>query len=359
MQNLHALHTRRAHYCAGMVRSLVRAAAQRMYDRWAREPLNEAVLLESFDGTSATGDPAAVAEYLLAQTDLPLIRVTRTATAPTDRVRHVRYRSADYFRALATTQFLVNNVTFPHLFHKRPDQVYLNTWHGTPLKRMGRDADAPNENTIANFDAADILLSSSEYMTRTMYAGAYGIDTSSVVELGTPRVDRQFGATSQDLVLYAPTWQEATYTEAVDDTEALVLRMQAIARVVERPVLRVHSKLAARAAADARLRPYLVEEDTNTLLGRARVVITDFSSVAFDAIATGSSVLFFTPDDYSRGVYLRDDELPGPRTSSLAELQEWLRDPPAVDLAPFVRRFCPHEDGLATQRVVRRLLAGR
>lgn len=342
-----------------MVRSLVRAAAQRMYDRWAREPLQQAVLLESFEGASDSGDPGAIAEYLLTQTDLPLIWVTRRATPPTDRVRYVRYRSAEYFRALATTQFLVNNVTFPQLFRKRPDQVYLNTWHGTPLKRMGRDADAPIANTVANLQSADILLSSGEYMTRTMYAGAYGVDTSAVVESGTPRVDRQFGAESQDLVLYAPTWQEATYTEAVDDTEALVLRMQAIARVVDHPVLRVHSKLAARAAADVRLRPYLVEGDTNTLLGRARIVITDFSSVAFDAIATGSTVLFFTPDEYTRGVYLRDDELPGPRTSSLAELQEWLRDPPQVDLAPFVQRFCPHEDGQATQRAVRLLLAGR
>jgi len=340
-----------------MVRSVVRAAARRMYDRWAREPLTQAVLLESFEGTGTGGDPGAIAEYLLDETDLPLIWATRSPAAPTDRIRYVRYRSTEYFRALATTQYLVNNVTFPQVFRKRPDQVYLNTWHGTPLKRMGRDADAPIANTVANLEAADVLLSSSAYMTETMYAGAYGLATDAVAELGTPRVDRQFGA-NPELVLYAPTWQEASYTDAVDDTEALVMRMQAIARVVERPVLRVHSKLAARAAADARLRPYLIEGDTNTLIGRSRIVITDYSSVAFDAIATGATVLFFTPADYPRGVYLRDDELPGPRTSSLAELQEWLRDPPHVDLAPFVARFCPHEDGHATQRAVRRLLTG-
>lgn len=341
-----------------MVRSVVRAAARRMYDRWAREPLAQAVLLESFEGTGTGGDPGAIADYLHTETDLPLIWATRSPGPPTDRIRHVRYRSTEYFRALATTQYLVNNVTFPPVFRKREDQTYLNTWHGTPLKRMGRDADAPIANTVANFQAADLLLSSSEYMTETMYARAFGLDTARVVELGTPRVDRQFGAGEQDLVLYAPTWQEASYTEAIDDTEALVMRMQAIARVVERPVLRVHSKLAARAAADARLRPYLVEGDTNALLGRARLVITDYSSVAFDAIATGATVLFFTPVEYPRGVYLDDSELPGPRTGSLAQLQEWLRDPPRVELAPFVQRFCPHEDGHAAQRAVRRLLAG-
>lgn len=342
-----------------MVRGVVRAAARRMYDRWSRQPLRAAVLLESFEGTGLGGDPGAIAEYLLAETDLPLIWSTRSPQPPRDRVQHVRYRSTAYFRALATTRFLVNNVTFPPLFRKRPEQVYLNTWHGTPLKRMGRDVGAPYSqiaNTVANLQAADLLLSSGAYMTTTMYEGAYGVDTATVAEIGTPRVDRQFGAGSQDLVVYAPTWQEASYTEAVDDTESLVTRMAAIARTVERPVLRVHSKLADRAAADPRLQPYLRQEDTNVLLGRARIVITDFSSVAFDALATDACVLFFTPDPYPRGVYLRDDELPGPRTSSLAQLQEWLRNPPDVDTGALRTRFCPHEDGRATQRVVQRLL---
>jgi CDP-glycerol glycerophosphotransferase (TagB/SpsB family) len=121
-------------------------------------------------------------------------------------------------------------------------------------------------------------------------------------------------------------------------------------------VLRVHSKLEARAAADRRLRPYLDQGDTNELLGRTRVLITDFSSVAFDYLATGSHVLFFTPTGYDRGVYLADEELPGPRTDSLATLQSWLADPPPGDLRAARERFCPHEDGKATHRVVQRLL---
>lgn len=359
MENLHRDTLGAATSVLTMVRSVVRAAAERVYARWSREPLQQAVFLESFEGTTCAGDPGAIAEYLLDETDLPLIWALRTPQPSTQRIRYVRYRSRAYFRALATTQYLVNNVTFPAVFAKRPDQVYLNTWHGTPLKRMGRDAAGPYSqiaNTVANLQAADLLLSSGRYMTDTMYAGAYGIDTANVVEIGTPRVDRQFGAGPKDLVVYAPTWQEASYTEAVDDTEALVVRMAAIARVAQRPVLRVHSKLAARAAADPRLQPYLMQGDTNALLGRARLVVTDYSSVAFDALATGTTVLFFTPVAYPRGVYLSDEELPGPRTSSLGELQEWLRDPPDVDQAPFRARFCPHEDGHATQRVVRELL---
>lgn len=351
------------------VRDVARAAAQRLYARWRRAPLQSAVLLEAYEGTAMGCNPGAVAAELLAHTDLPLIWALREPVGlDDDRVRVVKYRSAAYYRALATTRYLVNNVTFPPLFDKRDDQVYLNTWHGTPLKRMGRDIGAAYSqiaNTHANFEAADILLSSGGYMTQTMYAGAFGIPTERVAELGSPRVDVQFDADAPaDLVLYAPTWQEASYTRAVDDVAEVARRTAAIAEAVPaglRPMVRVHSKLATKAAADPQLAPFLAppEVSTNALLARSHTVITDFSSVAFDYLATGSVVLFFTPMPYPRGVYLTDAELPGPRTDELPVLQQWLAagpPPPPISLEQARARFCPHEDGKAAQRVVERLL---
>lgn len=345
------------------VRSVARAAARTMYARWRRLPLQDVVLFEAFEGASTGGDPGVIAEHILATTDLPVVwALAQPIDSDDPRLRVVRYRSAAYFKALATSRYLVNNVTFPALFDKRDDQVYLNTWHGTPLKRMGADVDAPwsqMANTVANLQRADILLSSSPYMTETMYAHAYGIDTGAVLELGTPRVDVQFTGGDKDLVLYAPTWQENSYTDARDDTNELVARM---AQMPAGTLLRVHNKLAAVAAADPRLAGCLAPADvsTNALLARTRLLVTDYSSVAFDALATGTQVVFYTPTPYPRGVYLRDDELPGPRTDSLTELDEWIRHgpPPAPVAADVAReRFCPHEDGKAAVRAAQRLLA--
>ena len=352
------------------VRKAARAAAQRLYARWRRLPLQEEVLLESFEGHSTGCNPAAVASYLLEQTDLPIVWAMRDPVASDNpRVRSVKYRSAAYYRALASTRYLVNNVTFPPLFDKRDDQIYLNTWHGTPLTRMGMDVDAPFSqiaNTVANFQAADLLLSSGEYKTATMYDGAYGAPVDKVVELGSPRVDAQFQRTDEpDLVLYAPTWQQASYTDAVDDLGAVAERMVQITAAVPehlRLVLRVHDKLARSAARAPGLAEFLVPADvsTNVLLGRCHTLITDFSSVAFDFLATGSRLVFFTPMDYPRGTYLRDDELPGPRTADPAVLQNWLAEgapPPPVSLSAARARFCPREDGHATARVVERMLS--
>jgi CDP-glycerol glycerophosphotransferase (TagB/SpsB family) len=347
---------------------MARAAARRMYARWRRMPLQEQVLLESFEGSAAACNPAAIAAFLQEHTDLPIVWALREA--PSDpAMAWVRYRSAAYFKTLATSKYLINNVTFPPLFDKRDDQVYLNTWHGTPLKRMGRDVGAPyahDANTIANFACADILLSSGPYMTDTIYVGAYGVGRENVVELGSPRVDVQFaGHHVPDLVLYAPTWQQASASEALDDLDDVADRIEAIAHAVRpglRAMVRVHGKVAARAAAHPRLAEYLApaEISTNRLLARSATLITDYSSVAFDYLATGSDLLFFTPVDYARGTYLTDQELPGPRTSSVAQLQSWLRDgaPAAgVDLDRARSVYCPYDDGAATQRVTERLLA--
>ncbi len=351
------------------VRSVAKAAAQRVYARWRRMPLNDVVLLESYEGTARNDNPAAIADHLLAHTDLPLVWALREPVPVEDpRVSTVKYRSAAYFKALATSRYLVNNVTFPPLFDKRDDQVYLNTWHGTPLKRMGRDVAGPYANianTVANLRSADIVLSSGPYMTHTMYEGAYGVGGANIAELGSPRVDVQFREQPErDLVFYAPTWQEQSYTDAADDLDDVAERMRAIAQAVPeglRPGLRVHSKLAKAASEHPGLAGFLppLELSTNQLLSRTQILITDYSSVAFDFLASGSQVAFFTPVAYPRGVYLRDEELPGPRTDSVQTLQQWLGDgmPAApVPVQQARRRFCPDEDGSATQRVVERFL---
>ena len=50
----------------------------------------------------------------------------------------VEKHSREYCKALATAKYLVSNVTFPTYFMRKKEQVYWNTWHGTPLKALGR-----------------------------------------------------------------------------------------------------------------------------------------------------------------------------------------------------------------------------
>jgi CDP-glycerol glycerophosphotransferase len=368
-----------------------RAALARMQRRWRSQPLDhDAVLFESFGGQRISCNPRALYEgmrddprfadrrfvWAVAEGDV----AAASGLAPDSRLSFVRMRSRAYFRALARSGTLITNVTFPVSFVKRPDQIYVNTWHGTPLKKMGRDVPDGDPvvlaDTVANLSAADLLLSTGPYMTDVMYAGAYGITGPSIQELGYPRVDEQFDPAvraavrallggSAPIVLYAPTWRQATDTVAADDTDEIARRVTELAALVEpahRVVVRLHDKAMPAARTHPELASRLAPEEvsTNALLGVADTLITDYSSVFFDYLATGHRLVFWMPDReaYSslRGMYL--DVLPGVVCRTAGEVAAAVAAPADPEVMAAAReRYAPDDDGRATGRVLDAILA--
>ncbi|GAA1960901.1 glycosyltransferase [Microbacterium deminutum] len=362
----------------------------------------DVVLYESFAGNGVLCNPEAIFRYLLQHPDFTrlehvwsisdpaAIRRFRSEFGGDPRVRFVRRGSSAYWRELATAGYLINNATFAPEFGKRPGQVYLNTWHGTPLKLMGFDMpDGAYEsaNTLRNFLAADYLLAANPFMSEAMYESAYrlrNIYPGRIIEAGYPRIDRQFlGADAADearrelvdagmqigdrrIVLFAPTWRGSSFSNPEDDLDGLAVQVAELQSSVGGDfvvLLKTHQVVHARAAARPALTRILVPNTipTNVLLGIADGLVTDYSSVFFDFLATGRPVAFLTPDADAyqgvRGTYLPLDELPGPVTPDPREAGMQLRA--AMDSAvPHARyhewasRFVPFDDGGATARVV-------
>lgn len=362
-----------------------------MQRRWQSQPLDDsAVLFESFAGQRISCNPRALYEGMrrdprFADRHFVWVLADETVAAssgltPDDRLSFVAFRSRSYFRALARSRTVITNVTFPVSFTKRPDQTYVNTWHGTPLKKMGRDVPDGDPvvvaDTIANLAAADLLLSTGPYMTTVMYGGAYGIAGPSIQELGYPRVDEQFDPSiratvraaiggSAPIVLYAPTWRQSTDTVATDDTPEIARRVVELARLVEpahRVVVRLHDKAMSAARTHPELAARLAPEQlsTNALLGVADTLVTDYSSVFFDYLATGQRLVFWMPDQevYSRtrGMYL--DALPGPVCATADEVAAAIAAPAEPGVMAAAREsYAPDDDGHATGRVLDAILA--
>ncbi|MDN4615862.1 glycosyltransferase [Leifsonia sp. F6_8S_P_1B] len=386
-----------------------RAARYEIHAHWRRQPLVlGSVLYESFSGNGMLDNPEALFRELLAAEDLQHLthiwalsdlkqyRAAVEEFAGHPRVSFVRYGSAAYYRALATSQYLVNNATFPPDFSKRPGQVYLNTWHGTPLKRMGYDIEGgalATANIIRNFVQADYLLAANPFMSEQMYQTAYkltGVYRGTLIEEGYPRIDRQLvddrgradarrrlteaGIPLGDrkIVLYAPTWKGATFGRPTDDLDEL---LDHIARIEERidtsryaVLLKTHQTVARLAVDRPELRRLLVPNEipTNLVLGASDLLISDYSSIFFDFLQTGRPILFFTPDlaDYAgtRGLYFEPEEWPGPTFASALELGDAIAAIAADDdrvpeshrdrYLSMQRRFTPYEDGAASARVV-------
>lgn len=391
----------------------VRRAAQfDRYARWRRGPIRAGtVLYEAFSGTGLLGNPEAIFRALRAAPDFAALehiwvlssrRAVRQArhgsrddaavsTRRASRVRYVRYRSAGYFKALATSQYLVNNAGFPPEFGKRPGQTYLNTWHGTPLKRMGYDVAggaAASAHVLRNLACADFLLAQNRFMSTVLYEGAYrmrGAFTGLILEEGYPRVDRQMltgkgfldvrdrleragiALRGRNIILYAPTWKGPSAGQPRDETAALervVTELQQRIGDDYVVLLKVHRFERGFAAGNRRLRGVLVPDEipTNLVLGVASALVTDYSSVFFDFLPTGRPIAFHTPDmpDYSdaRGFYLPPSTWPGPTCRTVAEVSDALHGMLAAGAAPhpgyarWQREFAPFDDGAAAQRVV-------
>lgn len=329
--------------------------------------------------------------HVWALSDETAIARFREEFARHPRVSFVRRGSGGYWAALSTSKYLVNNATFPPSFGKREGQIYLNTWHGTPLKQMGFDMpDGAHQsaNTLRNFLAADYLLAANPFMSETMYEGAYrlhNIYEGQLIEEGYPRIDRQRISAADEaslrsrlaaggvdagglpIVLYAPTWRGGSFAAPEKDLDTLVHHVREMQDAIgDRAVLllKTHQIVHALATDRPELQRVLVPNTipTNVMLGASAALITDYSSIFFDYLATGRPVVFFTPDAEgytdTRGTYMPLDELPGPTTAeprlAIRAVLDLLADGalPHPRYRAWADRFTPFEDGDATRRVV-------
>ncbi len=298
-----------------------------------------------------------------------------------------------YLDVLGRAGFLVNNVNFPNLLVKRPEQVYVQTHHGTPLKRMGLDQlDYPAASKGLNFrallarvDAWDYSLSSNSHTTR-MWAHAYPSHYTSL-DYGYPRNDVFYRASAADVravreklgiapgkraLLYAPTHRdyEAGWTPRLD--------LAALAESLgEDTVLLVrgHYFYGGSASPLAKLRgtgrviDVSAYDPVEDVCLAADALIADYSSIQFDYANLDRPIVIYADDwemySQARGVYFDLlAEPPGQVARSQDELTEILRggswnDSASAKLrAAFRRRFCEFDDGAAAERVVRRVFLG-
>lgn len=356
---------------------------------WLRElPLREdLVLFESFLGKAYAGNPRYLYEALrIARPDLHCVWAYQGAEPIIGDPQRVRRGSADYFRLLAQAKYRVNNVLFP-AHGRKPETIYLQTWHGTPLKRLGYDIEiaGPEAEARDNLrrEAAgwSLLLSANPFSSQTL-PRAFGYQ-GPVLEAGYPLADAllepfERGAALAALglpeqrryLLYAPTWRDdrAIGSWRFDfDLQLDLQRISAALAPEQTLLLKTHHLVAARldpAQLPANVIDMSSRDDATELCRIADVLITDYSSVFFDFAVTGRPILFFCYDlahyaSQVRGFYLDvPGDLPGPVAHDTDELIAQLQNLPAVAsayadrYAAFQARFCGHRDGVATKRVI-------
>jgi len=262
----------------------------------------------------------------------------------------------------------------------------VQTWHGTPVKRLGPDVQGTRrlrrlrrdlDHQVANWQ---YVVSPNPYSTPIL-RDAYGIE-GELLELGYPRVDVLLSEDRDEraaavrrrlalpdgrrVVLYAPTFRDHLVDRGKRLRLDLRLELDELRRALgdDTVVLfRKHHAVAdvVPSTADGFVRDVSRFPDANELLLAADVLVTDYSSLMVDFAHTGRPMLFYAYDleDYARGFYVDyAATVPGPVLRSTKDVIDALGDLDAVRAAhaerydAFRREFCALDDGRASARVV-------
>ncbi len=345
-------------------------------------------VFESFGGTQAGDGPRALFEGLRRRgTDLELVwSVDDAAVATPPGSRAVVRGSAAWFEAVTSARLLVNNNTFPPFVEPGPGQTYLQTWHGTPLKRIGSDAASrlSTERYVRQLrreaSTWDVLLSSGPFCTEVFrraldYPGP-------VLEVGRPSNDVLLGpgavgrrsavrerlglAPEATAVLYAPTWRDNLRPGGSWQKVRLLDHRALLAARPDVTVLyRGHPNTGRRREVrhPARVLDVTAYPDVADLYLAADVLVTDYSAALFDFALTDRPIVLLAPDlvayrDRVRGLYLDLEAIaPGPVVTDTRGVVEALAalehgDDWSVRRKQLVSTFAPHDDGGATDRVL-------
>lgn len=353
-----------------------------IYRIFSKLPLTESILFESFQGKVIGDNPFAIfTEVQSRNTNADLLFTVNAKTQAPSGAIAVRHGSIAWLRALATSRVLVNNTNFPGYFRKRAAQKYIQTWHGTPLKRLGRDIVdvVPTGSYLKMMDREaafwDYLISPSSYCTE-LFPTTFGF-SGKIIETGYPRNDilttrasardqirRSLGIEDNKLVvLYAPTWRDTNRTATGNWKPVNFLGEDLGPGVTvlfrgHTNTHQAHTYRVAKGAIDVTDYKNVAE-----LYLAADVLVTDYSSSMFDFSVTGKPMIFLAPDldDYvsKRGFYFDFEALaPGPILRDSSKLSETLKNIESVK-AEYAKRYLSWkqkfnalEDGQSSKRVV-------
>ena len=242
-------------------------------------------------------------------------------------MKKIKTDGLKYFStALKARVWITNSSVERGLNFKGKHTCYFNTWHGTPMKKMGTDIDSSNTSFSSKGENHfDVMMSQGRFETE-IFSRAFKIPKEKFLESGLPRNDilanysdsyrhdiRNKLGISDDktVILYAPTFREYEKDENYGVVMAPPMNLKKWEKELPSCVLlfRAHYEVSKVMSIEDNefIRNMTNYPDLNDLYIAADVLISDYSSVFFDYSITGKPMLHFAYDyeNYSskRGMY--------------------------------------------------------
>lgn len=360
------------------------------------------IVFESFSGKQFSDNPRAI--YMYMKKHHPEYKLywsfdRREYHSFKIMVRYPLYRfGLKWLFVMPRASYWITNSRLPAWIPKAVGTTYIQTWHGTPLKKLGVDIEevhmpgTTTENYKRNFTNEakkwDMLISPNAYST-DIFKRAFQFE-NEVIESGYPRNDILYAGNNEEsivqlkrslklpndkkILLYAPTWRDNDFYEVGKYKLKLQLDLERMEKELGDNyiiLIRAHYLVAENldlSSVDGFACDVSSYPDINELYLISDILITDYSSVFFDYANLKRPMLFFTYDieeyrDQLRGFYFDfENEAPGPLVETTEAVIEEIKKLEkngyqlGEDFEDFYQTFCSLEDGKASERVVQHIL---
>lgn len=358
---------------------------QEEYQNFLKKPiLEKTIMYSSYWGQNFNDNPRALYEYIqknhpgyqhiavyssiLQNIELPGVTAVLTGTK-------------EYWYYLARAKYFVNNVNFEGKERvKRPEQLEIQTMHGTPLKKMGFNVlqdwtSASYEQYLQKNRNWDYLTVPSDYVA-SIADNAYR-HQAKVLKTGYARNDELFVrnnlieikriknkmniSSSKKIILYAPTWRKQSETKLGIDFDSMYQSLSDNVLMLVRP-----HHLSGNINIPIKYADKIILSDSSFSIEDyyliSDVMITDYSSVMFDYALLNKPMAFFTYDfeSYvsSRGLNFDfKNDAPGPIVYNQRELEtilqnfDQIKQNYAKKITAFNKKFIQYDDGHASEKI--------
>ena len=257
------------------------------------------------------------------------------------------FRSAkNYARYMEGCKYLITETYFPESWIKRPGQVYINIWHGTPLKKLGLAKNTRNipgnGNTQKNFVNADYLLYPNDYTFEHM-TESYKVREllkGRALMLGYPRcggllsaakdssaLREELAPNGERIYVYMPTFKDyLPDEEVVMESKTLLDYLDSSLKDSEILYVNLHHRLSdvIDYSVFKHIKKFPPLIDSYSLMAASDALITDYSSVFFDYLTLGKQIILHVEDIehyvHARGTYMDMLTLPFDMAHSKEEI---------------------------------------
>lgn len=366
------------------------------------------VLFETYGGRNYECSPKYIYEKMITMPEFKDFKFVWSFTDPsahevkkTDNLILVKHASKEYYKYCASSKYwIVNSIMSEHI-KKKNNQIYVQCWHGTPLKKLRNDIVVSGSvlNTVSEIrkrndrDASrfDFFISPSKAATEKFISAfnfaSFGKE-DIIIEEGYPRNELLFTYSEDDVkrvkakfnipegkkvIAYLPTFRDNQHTSGVGYTYNLSIDFDSLKeKFADKYIILFKPHYFISNSIDlSKYNGFVINvndklDDINELYIISDIILTDYSSVFFDFANLKRPMLFYMYDldDYKnnlRDFYWDLDELPGPIAKTQEELEYNIENIDEISkkyedkYIVFNKKFNYLDDAEATTRVIKKI----